>query len=382
MKYNNIGCMVINFLRPDATIKCIDSLLIQIPDIQIYLGDQDIHSKLKDYYQIPNIHYYSLPYDCGISVARNQLITQALKDGCDYFMWIDNDFVFDNNFNLSHAITILEQNKKIGVVGGSLKKNGVLCNYERFMYYDRPRGILTYVPIKYTHPKPKYINDIEYYDCDITFNFCVAKKELWENPQLRWNEKIKVKYEHSTFFLLLQQYSNYKVAYCPSFSAHHEHVGTQQYQNFRMRSGDEEEFSNFFKLKCMFAIGEAGRDFIQKTPAINTPKIMENLQSENIQEPKNDIELLNNHGLIPILLNYSCLNIIKKKQIISPYYLGFKSEEELYDAKQITNQKHIYELYTLPTKPTQLNGAKILVPCSVITYLEKTFGKNWKRICK
>lgn len=267
--YSEIGCVIINFLRPDSTIKCVDSLLKQCPNINIYLGDQDSKNiKLKGYYNQSNIKYVELPFDCGISYARNRLVTQALNDGCKYFMWCDNDFIFDTSLNLSHPLIILESNEEIGVVGGSIKKNNVLMHYEKFIYYDKERGILTYVPISITHPEEKIISDIKYYDCDITFNYCLAKKEVWNDDRVRWYEKIKVKYEHSSWFIKLQQYSKYKVVYCPTFSAHHEHVGSNEYNVYRFRSSDEKEFSSHFNLKCMFSIGEKGWDFI-KSQMIN-----------------------------------------------------------------------------------------------------------------
>lgn len=381
MNYDKVGCIIINFLRPDATIKCIKTLLQQCPDIQIYLGDQDDDSKLEKHYSEANIHYFKLPFDCGISYARNKLITQALKDGCDYFMWIDNDFVFDNKLNLNHPITILENDASIGVVGGSMMKNGSLLHYERFMYYDKNRGVLTYVPINLTHPEPKKIDDVEYFDCDITFNFAIARKEVWKNPKVRWNERIKVKYEHSTWFLNFQQYSDFKVAYCPSFSAHHEHVGTPEYQSYRFRSTDEDEFAKYFNLKCMFTIGEAGRDFISKESAMATPKKLEK-STEVSTKPINfslcpELRLLNQHEIIPVLLQETTLKAVQKKQLPMVYHLGFKNFTELQNAKALLDPSHVLEIYSGQTKPFNIEDIIVFLPCPVLPYLTHFYGKDW-----
>lgn len=379
---NQIGCIVINFLRPEATIKCIRTLLQQCPDIQIYLGDQDQDSYLKKQYNQDNIHYFSLPMDCGISYARNKLITHALEDGCQYFMWIDNDFVFDHELNITHPLTILQKDATIGAVGGAMKKNKVLMHYERFMYYDRDRGLLIYVPIDLVHPVAKKIDDISYYDCDITFNFVLARKEVWEDTRVRWNENIKVKYEHSTWFLNFQQFSKYKVAYCPTFLAHHEHVGTAEYNKFRFRTSDEDEFVNYFNLKVMFTLGEMGYDFQLKAPTAIMPKKLtptpvNPILTVNLNKYP-DLRKLNEQQVIPILLTQTCLEAIKHHELTSPYSLGFNSDYDLQKAQNLLDPSCQLEIYKRPIKSFQIEGIHVAIPCPVVPYLTTLFGNKWK----
>ena len=109
-KYNDIGVIVINFLRPDVTKQCILSLIKYAPDIQIYLGDQDKESLLEEWAKdYDTIHFYQLPYDCGISIARNKLVQKIQRNGLKYIMWIDNDFEFTENHNILDAKKILKE---------------------------------------------------------------------------------------------------------------------------------------------------------------------------------------------------------------------------------------------------------------------------------
>jgi len=385
--YDKIGCIIINFLRPEATIKCINSLLKQCPDIQVYLGDQDTNSNLERVFPQSNIHYCPLPFDCGISYARNTLITKALAEGCEYFMWADNDFIFDNNLNLDHPLTILKTNRRIGVVGGSMRRGNATLHYERFMYYDRENGILTYVPIAMTHPEIKEIDGVQYYDCDITFNFVIAKKDVWTNERVRWNENIKVKFEHSTWFLQLQRYSKYKAVYCPSFSAEHCHVETPEYHNFRFRNSDEVEFARFFKLKCMFVIGEDGRDFVKQTaiPEIKTKPIPiavipNKIPSIQKQQPLQTeiLNILSKNHIVPVLLKDSCKAALTNKlSAQTKYYLGFTSENDLQTASKLIPKEHNLSLYKDTVKNFHINNLAVLLPCPVTKYLTNLYGKGW-----
>lgn len=386
MSYNKIGIIIINFLRPDSTIKCVDSLLKQCPDINVYLGDQDDNSVLKGHYKQENIKYCPLPYDCGISYARNTLVTQAISDGCDYFMWADNDFIFDNQLNLDHTINILKNDPKIGVVGGSLRVRGSMGHYERFMYYDEERGVLLFIPIEYTHPVPKQIGKVKYFDCDITFNFCVARKEVWQNPRVRWNENIKVKYEHSTWFILLKKHSYWRVAYCPSFNAMHVHTGTNQYKNFRFRTTDEDEFARFFKLKGMFAIGESGRDFTTKRSTVATPKTMVKAEEQSekvVVQPapvRSLVHEIYEAGITPILLEQTCKEFIAKVPFSNyKQHFAVKNEKDLEKLKEVVAGRAQCSIWEKDTKQASYGGCDLLVPFPVVSYLQRIYGRRWNK---
>lgn len=369
-----IGVVIINFLRPDCTIKCVNSLLKEQPDIQIYLGDQDKNSVLENHFTQENIHWVQLPFDCGIGYARNLLITQMLKDGCDYFMWADNDFMFDSSFKLDDALSILKSNKRIGIVGGSVKKNNKMCHYERFMYYDRKRGILTYVPIELSHPEEKDIDGIKYFDCDITFNFAIAKKAVWEDTRVHWYEGIKCRYEHSQFFLQIKRYSKFKVVYCPSMSVHHEHTGSVEYKKYRFRQTDAKEFSDFFKLKAMYEVNKIAYDFtneikLENKKIVQKKNLLDDILNENCLEC---LEMLNSKNIVPVVLNQSCLSIINKEKIIE-LFLGYTSEEDLQEGKKLFGEG---ELWEEKTKDIQLGHLSVKVPYPVVQYLKLHFGEN------
>lgn len=345
---SDVGVIIINFLRPQTTRDCIDSLLNVCPSIKIYLGDQDNNDNgLQEYSKEKGINYIPLDFDCGIGIARNKLVDEIIKDGCKYLMWCDNDFIFNEEFKLDNAITILENRDDIGVVGGSLLINGKLGHYEKIMLWDRKRNIAAFIPLNSTYPEPIYTNNVEHYDCDLVYNFCLAKTELFiNNLKVRWSEKIKVRFEHSYWFFKLMEHTNVKVSYCPSMQAIHRHVGNTEYDNFRKRDDDSDRFYEETGLKVNFSWGEHAWDYktgkvfkepkyvkpVKKEIEGQTPyhpvleKTLNSSSTANVkpQISERHIGILNdlkNNNIKILLLKDSCYEIVKKQTLNGDLYL-------------------------------------------------------------
>ena len=264
--YTDIGAICVNFFRPKETIKCISTLKKYAPGIKIYVGDQDKNNtELKTYCKKNNINHIPLKFDCGIGVGRNILIKHAKKDKMKFIFWGDNDFVYDHRFKLYHAKNVLSKVDNIGVVGGSLFKNNVLQHYERFLYYNKQQRMVISIPIEFTYTKSKILSGIPYYLCDMTFNFCLAKTEIFNND-VKWSENIKVRFEHNYFFIKLKEHSEYKVAYCPSMQTIHEHnPGNNSYNKYRNRDSDYNAYSKELELDTLIELGsDSCWNFVEK----------------------------------------------------------------------------------------------------------------------
>ena len=134
-------------------------------------------------------------------------------------------------------------------------------HYKRLLSYLSKYGILIYVPLELTNPPKQTFKDIEYYYCDLTFNYVLARtKHMVDNPKLRWNPDIKVRYEHSNFFMHLLQYQDLRVAYCPAMVVIHAHsTKNDEYNEYRGRKNDGKAFADEFQLGMNFTVG-AGRE--------------------------------------------------------------------------------------------------------------------------
>lgn len=423
MKYkgtiSDIGSIVINFLRPEVTIKCLESLRNQAPHLKIYVGDQDDDNELlKDYCKSRKINYIKLPFDCGIGVSRNTLVEHAKSDGCKYIMWGDNDFVYDSRFRLQNALTILNKDKKVGIVGGTILKNEIVQHYERIIYYNKFYKTACFIPLEYTYPDAHYAKKVDYYYCDMTFNFCVARIEIF-NEKVQWDNDIKVKFEHSFFFLKYLQYNKMRVAYCPSIMVKHEHGKCEIYNKYRNRVSDGDIYAKKLNLKTGFAINEPSwnhtnqNQFDFRRVAIESPTFISALKHNHMNESikkttnkqvdkklsfyniLNIIQYLKEKNINFVIVDKSCLQAVRngkffeegKVLYIATFNValheilindGFIRYSE--NGYSLGDYKIIFSIYSGNTKKFMVEYEEINVPFPVISYLAKTFGNKWKTI--
>ena len=408
----DVGFIVINFLRTDSTKKCILSLKKYYPNVKIYIADQDEPCReMIQFYEENYVEYYYVPYDCGIGYCRNLLLTKVKEP---FLLWGDNDFVFDKNSNLSSGITILEHNKNIGFVGGGVIRNDTLGHYERILSYSAEYGILIYVPLELTEPEVHILGDISFYYCDLTYNYVLCKtKVLQENSKLRWDERLKVAYEHTSLFLCLKQFSDYKVVYCPSMVVIHEHsFSNQRYNKLRTRTNADKVFAEIWGLKMNFTIGK-GREIYSKHELTTDKQLEETIFNEEtsvqinppidntitdmiIKPPVVDIEAKTQHFLTVLndnkinfwLLKQTCLDCIKYGKILSEnIILGVNNENIKNDILRINDAMKMDLKLTIiiekrQTKQFNLYGINMLVPKPVVTYLEREFGIPFNDLMK
>ena len=400
----DIGFIVINFLRPVSTKNCILSLRKHYPNVKIYVADQDKPcGEMIQFYEENYVEYYFVPHDCGVGYCRNLLLTKVKEP---FLMWGDNDFVFNEHSNILSGKTILEHNKDVGFVGGGIIKNGVIGHYERILSYIPEYGLLIYIPLELTEPAANFLGDTDFYYCDLTYNYVICKtKILQENDKLRWDERLKVAYEHTSLFLCLKQFSKYRVVYCPSMLVIHEHsFSNTQYNAFRTRTNADKIFAEIWDLKMNFTIGK-GREIYERheltsnkelkkavlDAEVSTETKIDEIVTDMVIKPSvedvDDIESKFRHFLTILnddkrefwLLNQTCLDCIKYRKISSDViFLGVKDEKTKNDIIR-TNELRKIDLnlnITVEKRQTKefiLYGISLLVPKPVVAYLEKEF---------
>ena len=253
----NLTAVLISFMRPEYTTECVKSLRETCPDIKILVGEnaqynKDLHNFIKKH----GGHYVVMPFDSGVCFARNRLVELA---DTDYILVSDDDFYYDKGAKVKEMLRFMRYNKKYALIGGRIFEKGKVLDYQGMIniYPDH----FDYVPLDFTKNKKCRFSGLEYQDADITFNYFVARRK--DIIDIKWDEKIKVAYEHSDWFIGLKKAGGRRVAFTPNAIVTHKpiHVvlskeATAKYSNFRNRRADMHYF--FAKHKVQYSLGFRG----------------------------------------------------------------------------------------------------------------------------
>jgi glycosyltransferase involved in cell wall biosynthesis len=134
---DKIAILITTFLRDNLLYKTLQSIVDNYSDnLIILIADQGYHSQEKDttieYYksQIP-LEYYQLPFDCGLSFARNFLVQKVSEMNIPYCLISADSIQFINKYNFQSIIDFLESNSSYGLVGFDLEESK--CPWEFYM---------------------------------------------------------------------------------------------------------------------------------------------------------------------------------------------------------------------------------------------------------
>jgi len=247
--------------RPVLAQRFVRSARLMFPDVPIYVAEQSRRlGPMAEFYEAERVTVVRMPFDAGLSASRNALV-EAMN--VDYLALCDDDFILGPATSFPSAISVLEQDEELGVVGGMLHDyDGVterIRNWEMFFDHDERNQRFTATPI-YNHPPVvRQINGKTVYVCDAVLNFAVLRKAMFSR-KIRWEESIKVNGEHEDFYLNLKKHSPYRVAYLPTMAALH--LKVQQpafYTKLRSREDGRHGFIRKWNLVSHLEIGVGGR---------------------------------------------------------------------------------------------------------------------------
>jgi GT2 family glycosyltransferase len=231
----NVTAIISNFLRPAYTRKCVESLKENFPEVRILVGNQDKPDKELELFVKENGgEYIELPFDCGITTARNLLVNQVKTK---YVLIGDDDFYYTP---WAHLEIMLEFMQKADICGGRIYENGKMRDYQGFIRHEGSQLIYN----KLLLDAWKHFNGYRYKDCDLTFNFFITKTSIAK--EIHWDEKIKISYEHSDWFLSIKD-AGYSVIFTPHCVVNHKpklekEFDKDTYAQFRNRRMDRDYF--------------------------------------------------------------------------------------------------------------------------------------------
>ena len=244
---NKIGIILTTFLRDDLMYKIVQSVLDHWnKDYILFVGNQSYQTdeeRMKGFsnfgLNITNIsrvdvRYYNLPYDCGLSYARNYLVQKAHEAKCNYIFLTADSYEF-RDYDFSKLIEFLESNKDNGIIG-FVEENKPDPNWK----YD-----LELVPnncFLLKKPRRKIIEfkSLKFQPCDVVQNFFLAKTETL--LKCSWDNELKLT-EHEDFFYRLKNETSYKVYFNDSIRCKYINKKPKDYSEKRQR------IYNVYKLK-------------------------------------------------------------------------------------------------------------------------------------
>src|SRR5262245_62058812 len=171
---------ITTFERPGLLVGLVRSIRQRYPLARIVVADNG-----KQKAPLPDsVKRLNLPFDCGLSRARNALIDSLQTK---YLLLLEDDFLFTDETTVVPLVEVLEAGPEVGVVGGALRSlNGRVAAYA--LDIEVFRGTM-YVR-EATHRLRFTAAGLPYRLCDMVWNFALFRKEMLADH--RWNDRLKV----------------------------------------------------------------------------------------------------------------------------------------------------------------------------------------------
>lgn len=227
----NIAIIYTTFLRDELFQQTIQSIYDVWQDNFILLiGDQNTRLS----YPIPRMrdptHWYPLPFDCGVSYARNYLIQAASQVSADFCLLTADSIAFtlDTVCKLKEGIRFLAHHPETGILGFDLKDR---TPWEYNMNIKNNSFLLSNAGPLETDP----LTGLRFKYCDICRQFFLAKIDTLLS--VKWDERLKTG-EHEDFFWRYKL-AGYKVCWTPDITGQYIDYKPPEYVKYRNRQYTE-----------------------------------------------------------------------------------------------------------------------------------------------
>jgi hypothetical protein len=223
--------------RPHALERLLHSIAAHRPDASIHVADQS-ESFDPDHYERlaerlgkaglrerPVVH--RLPFDCGVSVARNYLVESTPSE---YKLGLDDDFLFTEQTDIDILVRLLDAHPQAGLVAGDVTRGGRV----RYAATRFEKHGMTLCQLADEEPFREHAG-IRFKQTDCVPLFTLMRKELF--AQVRWDPELKTAGgPHIDFFLCIQD-TPYTVLSTPDVTIDHPPTEMDSsYRKLRTRS--------------------------------------------------------------------------------------------------------------------------------------------------
>ena len=211
---SKIAIGIKTFMREETLFRVLDSIEKHFPySHKLYIADDGDISEEKEYrYQQLEAEGHviiKLPYNSGLSYGRNAIIKRATED---YILITDDDIMLEDSESIKWMKEILDSKDDIGLCAGRIYHE----NGEPFGGKDYSRGLKLEIDggALFRHRSVgnlSKVNGTLFNYADQVVNFFLAKREIFND--VRWDDRIKIEYEHMDFFLNLKK-TKWKATVC------------------------------------------------------------------------------------------------------------------------------------------------------------------------
>jgi len=266
MNDQTLAILVTTFIRDELLYKTIQNIVDNFPkDSILLIADQGLPSTDKDKQietfksKVP-LEYFLLPFNCGLSYARNFLVKKASDLNIPYVLMSADSIQFTKPYNFQSFINFLEQDIRRGLIGFNLL--GSKCPWE-FLMELTTQGILFDTSTIFIEHE-----NIIYKKCDIVRNIFLAKTNTLLNL---WDNNLHL-CEHEDAFITYKQ-KGYEVYWTNYISF--KKISTDNSEEYKTHRSQFSEYQSLLKKKLNI-----------KTWVIYSPEAMREIR--NYKKEQND----------------------------------------------------------------------------------------------
>lgn len=206
--FTKVCVLIKTFLRDGFLFKCVDGIEKTLPGAKMVIVDDGEHSIMKQqvYSRLRSLGHVVeiMPFDSGFGNKGNQGVTL-----CDrpYVLIGSDDFDFSLQAmdGIARMVYVLDHDPDVDVVSGRVANNP----YEALLRIENNKCIETR-----GYRETRQIKDVTYHITDLTVNYSLIRREVFEHVQWDGGD-IKIGGgEHGAFYLDLKQ-EGYVVASLP-----------------------------------------------------------------------------------------------------------------------------------------------------------------------
>lgn len=312
-----VTVIIKSFERHSHLDRLVGSIQTFFPSMQILVAD-DSRAKSAGLAwferQHPSVMVFTMPFDQGNSRGRNLLLSQVTTE---YFLTVDDDFIFRNDTRLESLLDVLETNTNISIACGSVEKVSYAGKFRiertvsgRVLVYDK-------LEIGTSHVGKCHVVDV----CPQFFIGRVAAVRAFGG----WNDQFKVM-DHSAFFMRAWRSPEIQIVFCSHVTVGH---ATSWIESFPLpwsmsRGRALLEFELFLQVHKLTAVRQFDGHLMRKEDALSMFKT----KSQNFEQVRSPYHSFGHSYFLGICI-LSAPHNFKRRAAIRNGWLRYVEQERI-----------------------------------------------------
>lgn len=229
------------------------------------VGEQCRTPALVEFCHASSVVHCSLPYDCGVSTARNCLVRRV---DTNFIVLADDDYLFTEAPEFGTAVRFLHANPHfVCLCGDVVEFNGKDGNLRpvsqaraSMLAIDSTGKGIIKIPLELIRPETVLFEDETILVCDMAPQWGVFRTSLFLELGMLWDERFKTGGEHMDFFLRIKtDLPSRKVGFWPRLRCEHRRERSGAYAELRMRTEWMKLFAEKHGLQYYLPVGSYPR---------------------------------------------------------------------------------------------------------------------------